>query len=378
MWVFKAKICTAVLACLVCILPAGPVFAIVLHNDDEPTNTPNPGVLGSWYNDASCVVVAPNYIVTTRHQGGAGTVTIGGLTYNVTQDIPHSTADLRVARIIKPGGEHANLANWAELYTMQMGSEIGEEIVLGGFGKSRGVALETEGTTYGYSWTTEGSVGTQLRWGTNEIHNTGTRADNQGRTSQVVIADFDDPDAPQGHPSQYEAAPAEFDSGGGWFIPDGDLWYLAGLSRGAEHALLDQTWFRNNVDPDDLDPDSLDAVRISSYANWIYDQIRHDGDANGDLVVDIVDLTVVAANWFVTDPLNWYDGDFTGDGDIDIADLTALAAKWGPVSLGSGSAPPLGPPDDGTVPEPAALLLLGIGGCAMLKRRGRQEHESSH
>ena len=82
------------------------------------------------------------------------------------------------------------------------------------------------------------------------------------------------------------------------------------------------------------------------------------GDTNDDGVIDIVDLTALAANWF-TAGMGWTGGDFNGDGKNDIVDLTALAANWFTV----GSAPP--------VPEPGCVALLVAGGLALLRRRKR-------
>ena len=81
------------------------------------------------------------------------------------------------------------------------------------------------------------------------------------------------------------------------------------------------------------------------------------GDTNDDGVVDIVDLTALAANWFNLNPPWWTSGDYDGNGVIDIVDLTALAANWGLV----GDPPP--------VPEPVTVALLSVGCLALLRRR---------
>ena len=92
----------AALACLF----AGWFFspaaqAVVLHTDVQDPNHPNDAVVGRWSTNASVVAVGPNYIITTRHQGGGtGTsVVLGGVTYYAAEEIDHGTADLRVIRL---------------------------------------------------------------------------------------------------------------------------------------------------------------------------------------------------------------------------------------------------------------------------------------
>ncbi|MCL2640609.1 MAG: dockerin type I domain-containing protein [Phycisphaerales bacterium] len=53
---------------------------------------------------------------------------------------------------------------------------------------------------------------------------------------------------------------------------------------------------------------------------------RLPGDANGDGIVDLADLTILARNW--KKPGDWATGDFNGDGFVDLADLTILARNW--------------------------------------------------
>jgi len=53
------------------------------------------------------------------------------------------------------------------------------------------------------------------------------------------------------------------------------------------------------------------------------------GDANGDKIVDVADLGILAANYGTTSGMTWADGDFTGDEAVDVADLGILAGNYG-------------------------------------------------
>jgi len=83
------------------------------------------------------------------------------------------------------------------------------------------------------------------------------------------------------------------------------------------------------------------------------------GDANGDGVVDDLDLTALATHWQQVGGLA--QGDFNGDGFISDLDLTVLAIAWPPAGLGVSA-----------VPEPATLFMLALGACALPVRRIRQ------
>ncbi|MFI5240136.1 MAG: dockerin type I domain-containing protein [Candidatus Saccharimonadia bacterium] len=55
--------------------------------------------------------------------------------------------------------------------------------------------------------------------------------------------------------------------------------------------------------------------------------IQIPGDANGDGVVNILDLSILASNWGKTNA-TWSEGDFNGDGVVNITDLSILAANY--------------------------------------------------
>jgi autotransporter-associated beta strand protein len=171
--------------------------------------------------------------------------------------------DIRIARIA------ANLTYTIAPYTAKL--EAFKTAVIGGYGKPGGAELKSGGLTYGYGWEAADQV---LRWGANRVDSisTGTSGTTLRLTSDVLVAHFDNFGS-AAH-KDCEAAPAEFDSGGGWFIDvstggTGD-WRLAALTRFTAHA--GQTWFRN---PDGTyGPDVFDGVRITSYAGWLNGVIK--------------------------------------------------------------------------------------------------------
>ncbi len=77
------------------------------------------------------------------------------------------------------------------------------------------------------------------------------------------------------------------------------------------------------------------------------------GDATRDGVVDGADYTVWADNYKL--PGTWDEADFNADGTVDGADYTIWADNF------TGGA--------ASVPEPAAMGMLGLGALALLRRR---------
>lgn len=84
------------------------------------------------------------------------------------------------------------------------------------------------------------------------------------------------------------------------------------------------------------------------------------GDLNGDGVVDQADLSLVLTGWGSTSVPEEWSGAF--DGMVDHNELGDLLSNWGQGSTTTSAA--------AAVPEPASMMLLALGGVAMLRRRG--------
>ena len=107
------------------------------------------------------------------------------------------------------------------------------------------------------------------------------------------------------------------------------------------------SFFRSSETP--TDGSTGIGFRVASVP-WVW----HDpGDAIGDGTVDINDLTIVLANYGQSG-CTWSQGAMDGDptGTVDINDLTIVLANFG-TTYGSVSL--------AAVPEPSALVLIGLG-----------------
>ncbi len=331
-----------------CLNVCATAFGIVLHPFNEPneawTDKPNSNIVGRWSSNASCVAVAPNYLITTNHQnGGIGsTVRFGNTNYIVAQVcLPpekYINPDLRLCRITTLSGQPANLQFFAPPYDAF--DEIDKEIVLGGFGDGRGETLLVEpNIPYGYQWNE--SFGNQLqRWGTNTIDafaGTVTSLDPLSATSLIII-DFDAPGDPNS--TIYEAAMANHDSGGGMFIKKEDTWHVAGLGFAVENGQLAQSHFRNPNDPNTIDPNSADwtaGVRIAIYSSWIQNIINcspeiSPGDFRCDCQVNQIDHVDFIEHWMqqnCTISNNYCNGsDMNFNSIVDIDDLILFTDQW--------------------------------------------------
>jgi hypothetical protein len=328
------------------LLYATKAEAIILHPENNlipDTERPHDNVVGRWHDDASCVVIAPNYIITAVHQESdiniakTQKVIVAGVSYTVDNIIQHTAADLRLVKL-----KHANFTEYVTVYTGT--DETDTVAVLGGYGDGVGSILESSTTPpvkYGYSW--DNSSNSTLRWGTNEIKFFHSLAE----TEDSLVTEFGRPYASniKTTTTEYESAIADHDSGGGWFIYNEviDEWQVMGLSlyvgsyKGIpEHS--EQTWFLNGDNTDQVAPDLNFALRLSKYAEWIIDNMEstcdeyREADFNGDCVVDTADLSHLASVWLNIDcdeSNNFCEhGDLLPDGVVDFNDFVVFTRQW--------------------------------------------------
>ena len=325
--------------------------AIVLHPDNEPNlltwvDRPDSDIIGRWGENASCVAIAPNYVLTTTHQGGGinTPVTIGGVTYSIERIVNHpkiqntpapsfSFVDLRLVKL-----RNANLETYADIYTLTDEPNIPGHAILAGFGLGRGSELTTWGIVYGYTWQNRSvHKNFSLRFATNKID---AFADDvifasSGKKFKldILFADFGEPGD-----TIYEGSIAEYDSGGGWFVKSDGAWKLAAINWGTEHAGISESWFRDADNPNSISKDFIAGLRISSYATWIVNTMEagcgqyREADFNGDCVVDTADLSHLASVWLNAncDESNDFceHGDLLRDGVVDIIDFGVFASEW--------------------------------------------------
>ncbi|MBN2293355.1 MAG: hypothetical protein JXM70_13080 [Pirellulales bacterium] len=67
------------------------------------------------------------------------------------------------------------------------------------------------------------------------------------------------------------------------------------------------------------------------------------GDANGDGVVDVSDLGILAAHYGTGNGVQWSDGDFNNDDQVDVCDLGILAMTYGSVMSYASTEPEVEP-----------------------------------
>ncbi len=156
---------------------------------------------------------------------------------------------------------------------------------------------------------------------------------------------------------------------GGTAVPTGHLWTRIGAGSSLTSPTL--TLFYDGQIAEILVYNRvLDSTEQSQVESYLYNKHLvagfHAGDANGDGMVNLADLQILGDNWQST-TATWAQADFTGDGNVNLADLQILGDNWG-----YGVNPDLSFDEalaQVSIPEPAALSLLGVGAMALLRRR---------
>ncbi len=334
-----------------------PTLGVIIHPVDEGAifDAPAPAVVGAWGATGSCVAIAPNYVITAKHVStttDGSAVHIAGNTYYTTDTVDHGSADLRVARLVTANNAPANLTEYVSPYTGQ-GELLFENMVIGGVGKVRGESLQSDEVVYGYRWAD--NPDRQVRFGVNRVDSFAPQ-----QAMHMIRADFDGPDDMDN--LEGESILAAGDSGGGWFARENDQWWLIGIGRSVSNS-GPEAWFRDPANPTTPDADTTLALRVSSYTEWLFQNIALgrvlEGDLNLDGTVDGADAAILQSN-YGSDRTNllWTDGDLTADGTVTFDDAWVLLQNYGTTST------PI--PD---VPEPTTAMLLISAATVLLRRR---------
>ena len=104
---------------------------------------------------------------------------------------------------------------------------------------------------------------------------------------------------------------------------------------------------------------------------------RRPGDCNLDGIVDAADYIILKQHIGRASGVDWWEhGDLDGDGVVGWSDLNLLSSnfaldnyEYNLTSAGDGMGASI--PSTSTVPEPATVLLVGLAGPALLKKRLR-------
>jgi hypothetical protein len=110
------------------------------------------------------------------------------------------------------------------------------------------------------------------------------------------------------------------------------------MTRTVEH--IGESWFRDQGNPTQPDPDLLDAVRISSYASWILEKTAPEtcnttipGDVYFDCRINLLDVAVLVEQWLEEDcgaGNDWcQEADVQPrDGNVNLLDFSQIAEHW--------------------------------------------------
>jgi len=312
----------------------------------------------------STMLTADHYYINTVDDGVAGydTFTINGDTWCVSSvellapdPGKTSTPDIRVLHMENLSNPYRPLPGYYELYDAGSWPSSERNLVMIGTGDT-GVDHVT--------YYTDTDDTRDLRWGTNRA-DSWTYKNYSGyrgpHTTLCFNMDY------RSDESDHEVGLGMGDSGCAFLTNDVSegVWKLAGFGL-----------YRYEQSSGSGKYYSVSAASIPFYASRLEAILADDllfGDTDGDGDVDLTDYVTVEANFGLTGA-TWADGDFDGDGFVGVEDYfvikTNLGYEYEPISSVA--------PDGGSseqslaVPEPASVMLLGLGAAALLRRRRRQ------
>ncbi|MHB1033007.1 MAG: PA14 domain-containing protein [Pirellulales bacterium] len=140
------------------------------------------------------------------------------------------------------------------------------------------------------------------------------------------------------------------------------------INGGAFAELSASTGFKDAIDNSFvlLGGDPREGYTIPGGLELVGDMVLVAGDANKDGRVDVFDVAVLQTNFGTTAGATWEMGDFNSDGKVDVFDVGLLQPNFGYGVGGSANA----------VPEPASLVLAGLGFIGLLAYGLRRRKEA--
>jgi hypothetical protein len=399
------RITWMIIAALALSVPS--VSLAVVGGTDDYSDFADP--LSEWYGmdmggiararGGSAVAIGNRWFLTARHfylDVGHTMSLEDGSTFTITEthspNIGGDLIDLKLVRVAEETDFWYDIYDPPSLYIFP-GTSL---IVAGtGYDGETGIIGSGENANSYFLWDeNDPATARDWRWGTNQVDGHGLYP-YANYLSDCIQMNFDYGE------TEYESGVANGDSGGGVFAKNDDgEWNLAGITTyvGARKAIYDTSyavdastyrdWIYSYVPTGDFNADealsaddidllfaTIDALGggATPTGSELYD-VNSDGllddadmdflirifmetqygDANLDGVVDLLDLNTLTANYNSTG--GWADGDFDGDGVIGLLDLNKLSAYY---NFGV------------VVPEPASMVMLAVGGLAILRRRRR-------